>query len=188
MNRAARAFGMAAGLAEKAWHRVVEETALKSRIGKVGRGVRLGRGTIIEGGRNLTIGDRTYIGPRACLYSLLAPLRIGADVMFGPNVTVITGDHRIDLVGRTMRSVGNDEKLPTNDAPVIIEDDVWVGANVVILKGCTIGTGSVIAAGAVVTSDVEPFSIYGGIPAKKLKERFTNEEKALHIRRLNLEA
>lgn len=56
--------------------------------------------------------------------------------------------------------------------PVIINDDVWIVANVTILKGVKIGEGSVIAAGSVVTKDVEPYCIYGGVPAKKLKHRF----------------
>ena len=56
--------------------------------------------------------------------------------------------------------------------PVVIEDDVWVGANVTILKGVTIGHGSVVAAGAVVTKSCPPYSIIGGVPAKVLRRRF----------------
>ena len=58
------------------------------------------------------------------------------------------------------------------DQPVVIEDDVWVGANVTILKGVTIGHGSVVAAGAVVTKSCPPYSIIGGVPAKILRKRF----------------
>ena len=58
------------------------------------------------------------------------------------------------------------------DQPVVIEDDVWVGANVTILKGVTIGHGSVVAAGAVVTKSCPPYSIIGGVPAKVLRKRF----------------
>lgn len=104
--------------------------------------------------------------------STRAKLRIGNDVMFGPGVTIVTGDHRIDLPNRTMISVRDNEKLPENDQDVIIENDVWIGANVTILKGVTIHTGSVVSAGAVVTKDVEAFSIVGGIPAKLIKKRF----------------
>ena len=74
------------------------------------------------------------------------------------------------------------EKLPENDAPVIIEDDVWTGANVTILKGVTIGRGSVIAAGAVVTKSFPHYSIIGGVPAKLIKMRFTPEEIVEHER------
>ena len=72
------------------------------------------------------------------------------------------------------------EKLPENDAPVVIEDDVWIGANVTRLKGVTIGRGSVVAAGAVVTKSCPPYSIIGGVPAKVLKMRFTPEEIVKH--------
>ena len=78
-----------------------------------------------------------------------------------------------------------DEKLPENDAPVIIEDDVWCGANVTILKGVTIGHGSVVAAGAVVTQSFPPYSIIGGVPAKLIKMRFTEKQAKENDRLLN---
>ncbi len=92
--------------------------------------------------------------------------------MFGPHVAVVTGDHRIDIPDRPMISIKDSEKLPENDQDVVIENDVWIGANATILKGVTIGTGSVICAGAVVTKDVPPYSIVGGVPAKLIKKRF----------------
>ena len=99
-------------------------------------------------------------------------------MIFGPHPTIITGDHRIDVIGKYI--MDSKEKLPENDAPVIIEDDVWTGANVTILKGVTIGRGSVIAAGAVVTKSFPPYSIIGGVPAKLIKMRFTPEEIEEH--------
>lgn len=92
--------------------------------------------------------------------------------MSGPGLTIITGDHRIDIRDKYMDEVTVEEKLPENDQPVIIEEDVWCGANVTILKGVTIGRGSVIAAGAVVTKNVGEYEIWGGVPAKKIKNRF----------------
>ena len=76
------------------------------------------------------------------------------------------------------------DKLPENDAPVTIEDDVWAGCNVTILKGVTIGRGSVIAAGAVVTKSCPPYSKIGGVPAKILKFRFTVDEVIEHEKAL----
>lgn len=70
-------------------------------------------------------------------------------------------------------------------APVVIEDDVWCGANVTILKGVTIGHGSIVAAGAVVTKSCEPYSIIGGVPAKLIKMRFTPEQIIEHERLLS---
>lgn len=99
-------------------------------------------------------------------------------MIFGPAPTIITGDHRTDVIGQYI--MDSSEKLPENDAPVIIEDDVWIGANVTILKGVTIGRGSVVAAGAVVVKSCPPYSIIGGVPAKVIKSRFTVEEINMH--------
>ena len=134
----------------------------------------------IKGLRNLSIGDGTSIPKGSTFYCTEAPLTIGRKVIFGPRPTIITGDHRIDLIGKYIIDVTVDEKLPENDQPVVIEDDVWCGANVTILKGVTIGRGSIIAAGAVVTQSFPPYSIIGGVPAKLLKMRFTEEEIREH--------
>ena len=74
--------------------------------------------------------------------------------------------------------------MPENDLPVVIEDDVWCGANVTILKGVTIGRGSAVAAGAVVTKSFPLYSIIGGVPARLLKMRFTPEQIEEHEKRL----
>lgn len=132
---------------------------------------------------NLSVGDYTSIPKGAVFYCTEAPLTIRKKVIFGPHPTIITGDHRLDVIGKFI--MDSDVKLPENDAPVIIEDDVWAGANVTILKGVTIGRGSVIAAGAVVTKSCPPYSIIGGVPAKVLKKRFAPEEIIAHERMLN---
>lgn len=128
----------------------------------------------LKGLWNMSIGDGTSIPKGAVFYCTEAPLTIGRKVVFGPRPTIITGDHRIDVIGHYI--LDNMDKRPENDAPVTIEDDVWCGANVVILKGVTIGRGSVIAAGAVVTQSIPPYSIAGGVPARVLKQRFSQEE------------
>lgn len=72
------------------------------------------------------------------------------------------------------------QKRPEDDQDVIIESDVWIGCNVTILKGVTIGKGSVVAAGAVVTKSCPPYSVIGGVPAKVIKKRFTEDEIVKH--------
>ena len=76
-----------------------------------------------------------------------------------------------------------DSKL-RNNRPVTIGNDVWIGANVVILPGVVIGDGAILAAGAVVNKDVEPYTIVGGVPAKQIKKRFSDEmiDKFLKIK------
>lgn len=132
----------------------------------------------LKGLWNLSIGDGSSIPKGSTFYCTEVPLTIGKKVILGPNPTIITGDHRTDIIGKFI--IDSHEKLPENDAPVVIEDDVWTGANVTILKGVTIGRGSVIAAGAIVTKSCPPYSIIGGVPAKVLKYRFTIEEVLKH--------
>lgn len=134
----------------------------------------------LKGVENLSIGDGTSIPKGSTIYCTEAPCTIGKKVIFGPKPTIITGDHRIDILGKHIIDVGVDEKLSENDMPVVIEDGVWIGANVTILKGVTIGRGSVVAAGAVVTKSCEPYSIIGGVPAKLIKMRFCKEQIAQH--------
>lgn len=136
----------------------------------------------LKGLWNLSIGDGSSIPKGSTFYCTEAPLTIGRKVIFGPRPTIITGDHRTDVIGKFI--MDSHDKLPENDAPVVIEDDVWTGANVTILKGVTIGRGSIIAAGAVVTKSCPPYSIIGGVPAKVLKYRFTIDEVLEHEAKL----
>ena len=92
------------------------------------------------------------------------------------------GDHRTDVVGRFVDTIGDDEKLFENDQDVIIEGDNWIGMNTTILKGVTIGRGCIVAAGAVVNKSTQPYSIVGGVPAKILRMRFTEEQIKEHER------
>lgn len=149
---------------------------------KCGEKVVIDRGSKIAGADHISIGSNVYIGPGAVLYSTVAYLNIGNYVNIGPNVTVITGDHRIDVVGEYMSNVH--KKLPQNDLDVTIEDDVWIGTGVIILKGVTIGRGGVIAAGAVVTKNVPPYTIY--ISQEQQRKRFTEEELIIHEKKLGL--
>lgn len=139
----------------------------------------------IIGWNNLSIGDGSFIPKYSTIYCTGAPLNIGKKVVFGPKPTIITGDHRIDLIGKYIDDVRGADKLPENDQEVNIEDDVWCGANVTILKGVTLGRGCVVAAGAVVTKSFPPYCIIGGVPAKLIKMRFTPEQIIEHEMLLN---
>lgn len=130
----------------------------------------------LQGLVELVGGDGTSVPKGSTIYCTEASCTIGKKVLFGPHPTIITGDHRIDIPGKYIADVTVEEKFVDGvnvyDQPVVIEDDVWVGANVTILKGVTIGHGSVVAAGAVVTKSCPPYSIIGGVPAKVLRKRF----------------
>ena len=135
--------------------------------------------------RNVTIGNDVYIGPLALFLCTESQIFIGNKVLFGPHVTIIGGDHRITDVGRFIYDVL--DKHPEDDQDVHIEDDVWIGTNTTLLKGVTVGRGAVVAAGALVTKDVPPYAIVGGVPAKVLKYRFTPEQIQEHERQLYAE-
>ena len=127
-----------------------------------------GKNINIEKGAEFTstlkIGDNSSIGQNSWLLS--DGITIGNNVMMGPYCIIITSDHATDNLEIPMCQQGF-----TEVKPVVIEDDVWIGARVIILKGVKIGKGSVIGAGSVVTKDVEPYSIVGGVPAKFIKKR-----------------
>lgn len=155
---------------------------LKYGFRYLGNDVVIGKNFTYANAKNISIGDHTAIGMNCIMFASRAELTIGNYVMFGPNVTIVTGDHRTDLIGEYMRNITEDRKLPSNDRAVTIEDDVWIGAGVIILKGVTIGRGSIVGAGAVVSKDVPPYTIYRN--ANQQKPRFTNEEIIEHERLL----
>lgn len=123
----------------------------------------------------ITLGHHVFIANRAWFSG---EIEIGSYVMFGPNVTILGGDHEFKDITQPMFFVKDNQQ---RQAKIKIGNDVWVGANVTILKGVEIGQGAIIAAGSVVNKSVEPFSIVGGVPAKKIAERFTQAEKQAYI-------
>ncbi len=132
---------------------------------------------------NISIGSDVYIGPFAVFLCTESNIRIGNKVLFGPNVTMIAGDHRVTDVGRYIFDVT--DKKPEDDKDIVIEDDVWIATNTTILKGVTIGRGAVVAAGSLVIKDVPPYAVVGGVPAKILKYRFTEDQIMQHEMLLN---
>lgn len=164
----------------KAKYQSIQQFGLKSELKKCGNNVHIGENANITV-KNVSLGNRVHLGSNITIMSTRAEVIIGDNGMTGPNVTIISGNHRTDVVGRTMISIGDSEKLPENDQDIVICDDVWIGANATILKGVEIGQGSIVAAGAVVTKDVPPYCIVGGVPAKVIKERFSTEEIEKHL-------
>lgn len=100
---------------------------------------------------NIYIGNDVSINEGAYFLSTRAKIIIGDHVMFGPNVTIITGNHKTDTIGRYMSTIRDEEKTPDLDEDVIFEGDNWIGTGCIILKGVTVGEGAIISAGAVVT-------------------------------------
>jgi maltose O-acetyltransferase len=113
-------------------------------------------------GSDVIVGSRCQIN-RGCR---LNRVRIADNVMIGPEVIVVGKLHRTTSVDVPMIDQGDYEKLPT-----VIQEDVWIGARVVVLPGVVIGTGAIVGAGAVVTRDVSPRTVVGGVPAKVIGHR-----------------
>jgi acetyltransferase-like isoleucine patch superfamily enzyme len=105
------------------------------------------------------IGSNTIIN-RGCTLDLRGGLEIGENVSISPEVMILTAGHRMD-----------DPGFPVELKRVVISDYVWVGSRAMIMPGVTLGRGSVVAAGAVVTRDVRPLAIVAGVPAREVRER-----------------
>lgn len=148
------------------------------------KNTRINKNTIFEGENK--IGQRSYISNSYFgKYSYvgedckLRNVKIGKYCSIGNNIKIIFGDHPLHLVGMHpfFYEGLNIKKLKKLDSnyDVVIEHDVWIGDNVSIFPGVTIGTGSVIGANALVIEDVEPYSVVVGVPAKIKKYRFDKE-------------
>ena len=161
------------------------------------KGCNIGKGSFFEGhnfvGKNSSfkgfLGFGSYIASESKING-----KIGRYCSIAQNVKVVNGFHPtekivsthpyfysqwncVDLKG-TETNIFEELRFSDkeNKFDVIVGNDVWIGANAIILAGVKIGDGAVIAAGAVVTKDVEPYSIVGGVPAKEIRKRFTQEQ------------
>lgn len=137
--------------------------------------VRIMKHTTFSRGMNISIGENVQFGEYC---------NIASDVIFHNNI-LLAGrvcfvgkhDHQFNIPGEL---IWNSER--GDNGVTIIEDDVWIGHNVTIVGGLTIGKGAIIAAGSVVTKDIPPCEIWGGVPAKKIKDRFkNNQDKIMHL-------
>ena len=144
---------------------------------KIGKNFHCGRGVFIWGRNKIVIGDNFYIGKYS---SIETDCIIGDNVIIANHVGVVGRyDHNYQEVGTPIRLAPQIRDKNYNwkgsDEITIIEDDVWIGFGAIIMSGVRIARGSIIAAGAIVTKDTEAYSIYAGIPAKKISNRFDNE-------------
>ncbi len=157
---------------------------IKYRHYQIDKGFYAGARVRIWGKKKIEIGKNFYIGRDSFIE---ADVIIGNNVIWANRVALVgRHDHHYQQVGVPTRLAMQIRDAGYNwkglDVITVIEDDVWVGYNSTILSGITIKEGSIIAAGSLVTKDVEPYSIYAGAPAKKVRNRFeTNEDLQQHL-------
>lgn len=116
----------------------------------------------ISNANNLWIGKNVEINENVFIQGAI----IGDNVQIAPNVCIMNASHKYESIDIPIKYQG--------DTPIsnpIIEDDVWISRNVIILRGVKIGKGSIVGAGAVVTKNIPPYTVYGGVPAKFIKNR-----------------
>jgi acetyltransferase-like isoleucine patch superfamily enzyme len=123
-------------------------------------------------GNNVFISSNFYISARNLVFK--------NNIMIGPNLVIECDNHIYNEVGKVMFDI----REKRNISSVLIENDVWIGANVTILSGVTIGEGTIIGAGSVVTKSQPKYSICVGNPCKPIKKRFTEEELKIHLEKI----
>jgi len=144
-----------------AFLRLAEARSLACKFESCGPNVVLYSPVYVDAPEKVNVGERVSLAPFVHIWGM-GGVYIGNRVMIGSHtaITSLTHDHRETRMQDTLIK-----------SPVVIEDDVWIGAHVIIMPGVTIGRGAVIGAGAVVTKDVAPSSIVVGVPATLLKMR-----------------
>lgn len=129
---------------------------------------------------NITIGDNVSIGYGATFIATNSQITIGNNTMISSNVTIRGGKRSSHIPGKLIRDYQINDKLTTDDAPVVIDEDVMIETGAIILKGTHIGKGAIIKAGAVVDKDVPPYAIVWGVPAVIINYRWSLKELLQH--------
>ena len=154
---------------------------------KIGKKFHCGRGVFIWGKDTIVIGDNFYLGKYS---SIETNCVIGDNVIIANHVGIVGRyDHNYQQIGVPVRLASQirdkDYSWKGKNEVTYIGNDVWIGFGAIIMSGVHIADGSIIAAGSVVTHDTEPYSIYAGVPAKKIRDRFENEsDKDKHLQLL----
>ena len=167
MSTANRVFWIIQGLLKYApfnWVVVVRREVYASFIAKVGTGVAIHDNVSIKHPDEITLGDHVTINP-GCILVGKGGLRIGNHAMLGAGTKIVTTSHVMARTDIPMRQQG------MTSTPIVIEDDVWFGFDVIVLPGAIIRKGCVIGAGSVVTGEIPEYSIAAGAPARVIGSR-----------------
>jgi acetyltransferase-like isoleucine patch superfamily enzyme len=154
----------------------------------IGPGFHAGRGVVLWAPAEvgIEIGSNCYIGRES---QIECGAKLGNDVILANRVAFVGRyDHHFGMVGVSIRCSGSVREESYDwkgkGLKVVVGDDVWVGYGAVVLSGVTVGEGAIVGAGSVVVSDVEPYSVVAGNPARKVGERFSSVDLEEHKRRI----
>ena len=148
----------------------------RSKFGYIAESAKLIPPLKIDGPQNIFMFENTKI-ENSTISAMLSKFIMKKGSAAAEGLSVHTGNH-MQLVGKFYRTITNEDKL--NSGKIVVEEDVWIGCNVTLLSGAHLGRSSVIAAGAVVNSDIPPYCIAGGVPAKPIKFKWTIEQILEH--------
>jgi maltose O-acetyltransferase len=148
----------------------VMDGRLRDLLGDVGRGVIVVPPITVDIGINVTLGEDTFINTNVTFLDTY-PIAIGRDVMIGPNVCFYPVGHPLDPRERLIRDpvTGRKKSHLATGKPIVVEDEVWIGGSAIILQGVTIGRGSTIGAGSVVTKSIPSGVFAAGNPCRVIK-------------------
>ncbi|HEX2984845.1 MAG TPA: DapH/DapD/GlmU-related protein [Ignavibacteriales bacterium] len=153
-----------------------KRNALLAKFKKVGERFIFDLNSHILSPEHMEVGDNVFIGEGA---HFSAVMKIGNNVMFGPRVLILGGDHFVACKGRSVRFLR--PKGGENMQEVIIEDEAWIGAGVIILKGVNIGMGGIIGAGSVLRKSIPPYVVAVGSPCVPVRKVFSDENLYEHL-------
>lgn len=153
----------------------------KSQFGEFGKEARITPPCSFSGAKNIFLGEGCAIDANSLLYATNAKIIFKKHVMSAEGLHIITGAHE-RRIGRFCATITEEEKDHSKklDVDVVIEDDVWLGLNVLVMPGVVIGRGATVGAGSVVTKSIPPYCVAVGVPAKPIKFYWTIDEILEH--------
>lgn len=170
-------YGLLRYLPDEAEHSIfrifnrMRSAAAKRLLKKCGEGINVHQNVYFGQGHNIEIGSYSHLGVNCSLASR-GGVVIGNYVLMGPDILILTGKHIFTDIDVPILQQGMEYEK------VEIGNDVWIGARVIILPGVKIGDKSIIGSGSVVTSDVAPGDIVGGVPARQIRNRLRESRDA----------
>lgn len=165
---------------KRGFYRIGYSRIIKNSFARCGNNVTVPQYCSFSGIDHIFVGSDVSFGEHTTILTTKANVYLENHIMFGPGVTIVSGNHRINVLGKYMSEIADSMKEDTDDQDICIKNDVWIGCNAVILKGVTIGECAVIAAGSIVSKDVPPYAVVGGSPARVLKYRFSEAVQMEH--------